>query len=167
MCATLFQQPHLIEGDMDDVELLDQIDPDFWLKSTCTKYLMAVMIHWGNKELEEEVTSLPPSQTRSAQCSAAADCIIKDRAAARESEGDTAHSRQFKKMKLTMASVAILKQHNDAVSMQLGLFNDNKAAFIELNGQDAFNEKIGSLLGCLPDPVLHAIDDANNVAGGE
>ena len=146
--AYKLDKPDLIEeGDMDDVELLDQISPDFWLKSTCTKYLMAVMIHC-NKELEEEgVTSLSPGLTRSARRSAAADRVMEDWAAACKSEGDTEHSCQFKKMKLTMTSVAILKQQNDIVLMQLlGLFNVNKNAFIKLNGQDVFNQKIGSLL---------------------
>lgn len=52
--------------------------------------------------------------------------------------------------------MAIIKAQTDVVSLQLDLFMKHKDSFIDEHGLDAYNKKLVSLLGKLPDPDVDA-----------
>lgn len=43
--------------------------------------------------------------------------------------------------------------------MQIKLVQDNKEAFIAVNGEDAYNQKINALMNKFPDPVVDVMKE--------
>jgi hypothetical protein len=50
--------------DMDDVAVEAVVPSDYWFKSKLTRCLLATVVHWSNKEIAAECSTLPPGVTQ-------------------------------------------------------------------------------------------------------
>ena len=137
------------------------------------KSFLAKRVHRHNKEISTNVSNLPAGQTRKEQRRVAEARVIEDRENARAVRHASDESiKQCQAVQMSIAQLALIKTQSDSISLQLRLFHDNKAHYVAKHGEDAWVEKVNSLLELLPDPSINSApplppvqaDDASTAA---
>ena len=151
---TFQSQESVLEGtDEEDINVPD----DWWYTSPLTRYLLACMVHRKNKEICNNCTQQAAGQPQAAQRDKSNARLASARAAETAASNDMDPDYQMhKQIRLSHGKMAIIKTQTDVVSLQLDLFMKHKNSFIEEYGLDAYNKKLVSLLGKLPDPDVDA-----------
>ena len=162
-----------VDFDMPDNWWLQGNNVVVWKPDNNVRCIFAVQVHRKNKEIAVECTSQPADQTRNQQRETTAQLLsaVRDneRAAVKrtEREADPCFHRE-KKLRLMIVNTSILEKQNDMISKQLALFTQNEAAFVRLQGQPSFDNKLNELPGKLPDPVQAMLfDDSNPIESPE
>ena len=119
---------------------------------------LAKRVHRNNKEISANVSNLPAGQTRNEQRRAAEARVIDDRANARavRHASDESH-KQRQVLQLNVATLAVIKTQSDSISLQLRLYHENKDHFVAKHGEDAWVEKVNTLLELLPTPTINPV----------
>mgnify|MGYP006159130549 CR=1 FL=1 len=135
----------------EDERVLREMPKEYWLKGANTKHFLACMVHRRNKEVAVEYARLPSVQTREDKRRAAAARVANEHAAASKARSNqNAEERQEKRIRLMIAENSLIKTKNDLITMQLELYNRNKSSYVAALGQEAYDNKIISLLNELP-----------------
>ncbi len=122
--------------------------------------LLCVQVHRQNKELSNNCSNAEPGQPRTEQRNTARVRLASERAAEKaEQQAIDPEYKLLKKIKLNCGQLSVLKNQSDIVSMQLRMFAENKESYVKIHGEDEYDEKITTLLGKLPDPVVSLMGD--------
>ncbi len=149
----------------EDESVMREMPKEYWLKGAKSKHLLACMVHRCNKEIAAECARLPSVQTREDQRRAAAARVANERAAASKVRSNqNAEEKKEKRIRLMIAENSLIKTKNDLITTQLELYNRNKSSYVAALGQEAYDNKIISLLNELPrsSEVHNSLRDDND-----
>jgi hypothetical protein len=149
----------------EDESVMREMPKEYWLKGAKSKHLLACMVHRCNKEIAAECARLPSAQTREDQRRAAAARVANERAAASKVRSNqNAEEKKEKRIRLMIAENSLIKTKNDLITTQLELYNRNKSSYVAALGQEAYDNKIISLLNELPrsSEVHNSLRDDND-----
>lgn len=133
-----------------------EVPPQFYLTHSKLDCLLAVMVHRKSPDLHEDPSSLKPGSSRIEQRAATAQRVQEERATARSAREDFDDSiLQYKKMKLAAAEAVVTNQVINGIQAQIKMFQDNKEAFIAIEGEINYYKHIMGLLKSMPRPVRH------------
>ena len=148
----------------EDESVMREMPKDYWLKGAKAKHLLACMVHHCNKGIAAECARLPSVQTREDQRRAMAARVANECTAASKTRSrQNAEERQEKRNRLMIAENSLIKTKNVLITTQLELYNRNKSSYVAALGQEAYDNKIISLLNELPrsSEVHNSLRDVN------
>ena len=144
----------------------DKTDDDYWYQDIPHNYffhtrklwaLLAVLVHHESPDLHPTPSECAPGANRSQVRAGTQKRASEERHDARIAALDN-QDMEFKKAKLSATQGVVIRQQNDSVSAQLEMFRQNREPYIEVLGEEAYNNKLVSLLQNLPNPItgVHA-----------
>ena len=137
----------------DDWEI--DIPTDYWLSSSNLKYLLAVMVCRGYKDLCPNPTHLAAGGTRTSIRASAAQRTVVERDAARTTaeSRDTVNAElatRAKRAKLSMGNEAIDFQKIQNVREQITILKEMKDTMVGAVGEEVYQDRMFALTSSLP-----------------
>ena len=129
------------------------IEKNWWLESDTCKYMLACLVHKHNKDISTEPTTKPPGSTRKEIRAVQHQKVSDERAAAKVASGQP--YRMHGEDLLNSARVAgmhsqIQTNTINAISTQITILRQNENVYVDIYGQEKFNEMIVNLIKKLP-----------------
>lgn len=141
-----------VEENLTDAEI--EVPSEFYLVHNKLEMLLSVMVHRRGKEIHDDPASAPPGSTRKEQRESAQERLevarVQERARQGTEDANDYLNRSMKKARLFAAHAMARKESVDAIANTVRLLNENRAAYVAIEGEVSFNRRILRLLKGLP-----------------